>query len=114
MIFDRIASGVSGSLFIAVYLTTGAVADTPLTEWQVTKCRVYSEALERLEAAGLEGLSPAFLEENAAFLEEGCIARIAVCPRTQADLTAANILTIASMNAGTASSFLPFDCTDSK
>lgn len=114
MIFDRIASGVFGSLFVAVYLTAGAVADTQLTEWQVTKCRVYSEALERLDAAGLEGLSASFLEENAAFVKEGCVARIAVCPRTRADLDAANILTITSMNAGTASSFLPFDCTDSE
>lgn len=115
MMFDRAASvRLLGALLPAMFVMTSAArGDVPLTEWQATKCRVYSEALERLKDAGLEELSASFLAENAAFVEKGCITRIAVCPRTQADLNAANILTIASMNAGAASSFLPFDCARS-
>jgi hypothetical protein len=115
MMFDCAAFvRLLGALLAATFLMTVAGrGDAPRTEWQITKCRVYSEALERLKEAGWEELSASFLEENAAFVQKGCVARIAVCPRTRADLDAANILTIASMNAGTASSFLPFDCNGS-
>lgn len=100
-----------GSVLAAICLMIPAAgADTPPTEWQITKCRVYAEALERMIHEGMEGLSESFLNENAAFVAKGCTQRMPVCPRTQADLDAANILTIAAMNASAASTFLPFDC----
>lgn len=80
------------------------------TQWQVTKCRVYAEALA--DARRDRDLSRSFLDENDAFVAKGCTERVPVCPRTKADLEVANILTIVAMNAGTASTFLPFACTD--
>lgn len=82
------------------------------TQWQVTKCRVYADALRDARRDREDGLSRSFIEENDAFIAKGCTERMPVCPRTQADLEIANILTILAMNAGTASTFLPFACTD--
>jgi hypothetical protein len=113
MIIEQILASCRLSFVLpALCLTVSAAgAQTPQpTEWQMTKCRVYSQALERLKRDGIEGLSASFLDENAAFIGTGCMQRTPVCPRTPADLDAANILTIATMNAGAASTFLPFDC----
>ena len=88
-----------------------ATAQEPAaTQWQVTKCRVYADALA--DARRDRDLSRLFLDENDAFVAKGCTERVPVCPRTEADLEVANILTIVAMNAGTASTFLPFACTD--
>lgn len=112
MIFQQIPTARRlGSVIAAICLMIPtASAQSPLTEWQITKCRVYAETLEQLTSDGVEGLSASFIEENAAFIERDCVERVPVCPRTQADLDVANVLTIAAMNAGTASSFLPFAC----
>ncbi len=113
MILEQIlASCRLGFVLPALCLAVSAAgAQTPQpTEWQMTKCRVYAEALERLKRESIEGLSASFLDENAGFIGTDCMQRMAVCPRTPADLDAANILTIATMNAGAASTFLPFNC----
>lgn len=89
-----------------------AAAEPPLTAWQATKCRVYAEALQNILDGGEEDFSSSFLAENEAFVAAGCVEPVAVCPRSQADLDAANLLTIAAMNAGAASTFLPFACVD--
>ena len=117
MIFAQILAFCRlGFVLLALCLAVPAAgAQTPQpTEWQTTKCRVYAEALERLTRDGIEGLSASFLDENAAFIGGGCMQRMPVCPRTPADLEAANILTIATMNAGAASTFLPFNCVSRK
>jgi hypothetical protein len=51
-----------------------------------------------------------FRERHDAFLASGCTARADVCPRSAEEFEVANMLTIAAMNAGTASTFLPFAC----
>lgn len=102
-----------GSILAAICLCLmipAAGADTPPTEWQITKCRVYSEDLERPIDEEMVGLSESFLDENSSFVGKVCTERTPVCPRTQTDLEAANTLTIAAMNAGAASSFLLFAC----
>jgi hypothetical protein len=45
-----------------------------------------------------------------AFLASGCTARAAVCPRSAEELEIANVMVVLAMNAGTASTFLPFSC----
>ncbi|MCZ8180081.1 MAG: hypothetical protein O9309_13745 [Rhizobium sp.] len=59
---------------------------------------------------GPEGLSDGFLAENRRYIESGCLADVNACPQTDKDITIANGLTIATMNAGAASTFSPFRC----
>lgn len=86
---------------------------TPQTrsDWQQKKCDVYRQALaEILDHVGREGVSERFLARNQAFIDSGCLADVDACPQTDDDIEVANGLTIATMNAGAASSFSPFRC----
>lgn len=116
MIFARLSSTWTMPLVvISACLSSGMPAsgqEPVLTEWQITKCRVYADAFQDASGGRKEGLSQSFLDENEAFVAKGCVERVPVCPRTQADLDVANILTIVAMNAGTASTFLPFACAN--
>jgi hypothetical protein len=79
--------------------------------WQIEKCAVYQTALaEILDHVGRDGVSPLFLARNTEFIESGCLADVDACPQTDKDVEIANGLTIATMNAGAASSFSPFRC----
>ncbi|MFN4205291.1 MAG: hypothetical protein ACK4HG_02775 [Agrobacterium albertimagni] len=83
------------------------------SDWQRKKCEVYRQAFaEILDHVGREGVSDAFMAENQAFIDSGCLADVDACPETEADIEVANGLTIASMNAGAASSFSPFRCRE--
>ena len=59
---------------------------------------------------GRAGLGPDFLERHDRFLASGCMAQVDICPRSPQEIEIADILTIGAMNAGTASTFLPFTC----
>jgi hypothetical protein len=89
-----------------------AAAQTPTApSWSEVKCERYRKAWsEALGRRGTEGLGPDFMASHEAFLASGCTARADVCPRSREELALANILTIAAMNAGTSSTFLPFAC----
>ncbi|KAA2244343.1 hypothetical protein [Salinarimonas soli] len=79
--------------------------------WSEEKCARYTKGWSDLVARrGKAGLGPAFIERHEAFLASGCLAQADVCPRSPEELDVANILTILAMNAGTASTFLPFAC----
>ncbi|RKE85687.1 hypothetical protein [Rhizobium sp. AG855] len=79
--------------------------------WQIEKCDVYRKALsDILDHVGRDGVSPSFLDRNAEFISSGCLADVDACPQTDKDVEIANGLTIATMNAGAASSFSPFRC----
>lgn len=80
-------------------------------DWSRQKCALYSSAWERaLEWRGTEGLSERFLARHEAFLAGGCLGRGDVCPQSPQELALADLLTIAAMNEGMASTFLPFAC----
>jgi hypothetical protein len=99
---------VSGAL--AVEQPAGTTAEAR-SDWQRTKCDVYGKALvEILDHVGRDGLSDRFLAQNQAFIDSGCLADVDACPQTETDIEVANGLTIATMNAGAASSFSPFRC----
>jgi len=51
-----------------------------------------------------------FLANHEAFLASGCMKRPEVCPRSAEELDLANMMVVAAMNAGTASTFPPFRC----
>lgn len=83
------------------------------SDWQRKKCEVYRQAFaEILDHVGREGVSDIFMARNQAFIDSGCLADVDACPQTEADIEVANGLTIASMNAGAASSFGPFRCRE--
>lgn len=79
--------------------------------WQVEKCDVFAKALDRILARmGTDGVSPDFIANNRAYIASGCLAPVDACPETPKDMEIANGLTIATMNAGAASTFSPFRC----
>ncbi|MFN3319458.1 MAG: hypothetical protein ACK43M_11975 [Allorhizobium sp.] len=81
------------------------------SDWQRKKCDVYTKALgEILDHVGRDGVSERFLARNQEFIDSGCLADVDACPETADDIEVANGLTIATMNAGAASSFSPFRC----
>jgi hypothetical protein len=93
-------------------LAVPAAAQGPTRGWTAEKCSRYAQSWsEALARFGREGLSDAFLARHDAFLASGCRTRD-LCPRSPQELAMADIMTVAAMNAGTASSFVPFICRD--
>ena len=79
--------------------------------WSDEKCARYTKGWSELMARrGTTGLGETFLARHDAFLASGCLAKADVCPRSPEEFELANNLTILAMNAGTASTFLPFAC----
>lgn len=105
-------------LSLASSLASGASASDPVGEtdqerlaWQKKKCSIFETAFADLTAGlGTEGTSEAFLAGNRAYIASGCLADVDACPETEKDIAIANGLTIATMNAGAASTFSPFRC----
>lgn len=60
----------------------------------------------------LTAISLGFVAAHQTFLDSGCRSRAPICPRGPAETHLADAMTIAAMNAGAASSFLPFRCPD--
>ena len=86
-------------------------AARPRASWTEEKCRRYRDAWAELSVrTGRRGLGSAFIDSHEAFIASGCRTQGGVCPRSPAELEAANQLTIRAMNAGMASTFLPFGC----
>jgi hypothetical protein len=91
-------------------LALPSAADAQKT-WRETKCERYRQAWAEVKLRfGTDGLGPAFITRHDAFIASGCTGDADVCPRSDREVEIANILTIAAMNAGRASTFLPFSC----
>jgi hypothetical protein len=105
---------------ILATLTFAAMAGLALTataqearppSWPEVKCARYKKAwTDALAVRGTKGLGREFLGNHEAFLASGCTDRPAVCPQTEEELALANMMVVAAMNAGTASTFPPFAC----
>ena len=81
--------------------------------WTEEKCVRYRDAWTgALARWGREGLSRDFIARHEAFIAGGCTGESNVCPRSAREIELANVLTIRAMNAGMASTFLPFACRD--
>jgi hypothetical protein len=92
-------------------VSDAAAQTIPPKSWPEVKCERYGKAwTEALVRRGRRGLSPEFVERHEAFLASGCTTRADVCPRSTEELDMANIMVVAAMNAGTASTFPPFAC----
>ena len=79
--------------------------------WAEQKCRTYAAAWEQaLVGFGSDQMNYAFIAANENFIAGGCTGPADVCPRSLEEIEVANVLTLAMMNAGAASTFLPFRC----
>lgn len=89
-----------------------ALAQLPESKsWGEQKCERYAKAwTEALARRGRKGLGETFLAEHEAFLVSGCTEQGRVCPRSAEEFDLANIMVVAAMNAGMASTFPPFAC----
>lgn len=99
------------ALPISSAASRGVAQDSQPKSWPEVKCARYKKAwTEALARRGTKGLSGDFLERHEAFLASGCTAKAEVCPRSTEELDLANMMVVAAMNAGTASTFPPFAC----
>lgn len=104
---------LAGMLILTIGGPGGAAfaQDARTQNWSEVKCERYRKAwTDALVRRGRAGLGATFLERHEAFLASGCMGAPDVCPRSREELDLANDLVIAAMNAGTASTFLPFAC----
>jgi hypothetical protein len=96
---------------ISIWPVASALAQAPAPSWSDTKCARYKAGwAEALKRRGERGLSAEFRERHEAFIASGCTAKADVCPRSAEEFAMADVMTIVAMNAGTASTFLPFAC----
>ncbi|MBF9234072.1 hypothetical protein [Microvirga alba] len=85
--------------------------DSRSPSWSEVKCARYKRAwTDALAVRGTKGLGREFLDNHETFLASGCTDRPAVCPQTDEEFALANMMVVAAMNAGTASTFPPFSC----
>jgi hypothetical protein len=101
-------------LFAVLMLPVSGASAQPSTQpgtWPQRKCGFYAKAWHDLLSMS-EGrdITRAFIDGNEAFIAAGCSNGADVCPSSKGDIDLANRLTMAAMNFGTASSFLPFVC----
>lgn len=99
------------AMWLASAPDLGHASDDQSRSWSQEKCRRYAIAWSELLARrGTRDVSEDFLGRHRRFIASGCTEGHDVCPRSAEELEIANMLTIAAMNAGTASTFLPFAC----
>ena len=85
--------------------------DRPDQSWVEVKCERYKKAwTEALKRRDTNGIGQEFMDRHEAFLASGCTTQGDVCPRSTEEFDLANMMVVAAMNAGTASTFPPFAC----
>jgi len=98
------------ALLLAVPAAPPAVAQDPAA-FAAEKCSRYRQATaDALRRWGREGLSAEFLSAHTAFIDGGCQGPPSICPRPGRETDFANAMTVRAMNAGMASTFLPWAC----
>lgn len=101
-----------------ISMVLAAVTPTSLSAQQsntrlstAEKCQIYKTVFDEVMRNSItHQLSDKFKSENIAFIQSGCIDYAYVCPRSIYDFAAANEITVATMNKGLASTFVPFKC----
>ncbi|WP_376093321.1 hypothetical protein ACE7GA_25300 [Roseomonas sp. CCTCC AB2023176] len=106
----RLAARLLAGCFVLGGVVGGLPAAAQSRDWPAERCARYAAATEQaFERIGRAGLGPDFLSAHETFLTSGCRTR-AVCPRSAEELRMADALTVAAMNIGAASTFVPFAC----
>lgn len=104
------AGAVLVVVFVLALLASAAAQQRPLT-WTETKCLRYKASwADLVKQRGLTGLGEEFLKRHQDFIGSGCRASTHVCPRTEGELEVANMMVVAALNGGMASTFPPFSC----
>ncbi|MDG4719051.1 MULTISPECIES: hypothetical protein [Thalassospira] len=107
---------VFGIMLITVVLPIGLSlmhSNAHSASWRETKCTLYQTHRDDLRAkAPSDGFSPAFDQQEAAFVASGCTERVYACPQTKAELDYANLMSVVMTNEGATGSFLPFGCKE--
>lgn len=108
----RTRIGIACLVLIGLAPVSGLAQDgESLSAWQIEKCNLYEQAWEQaLDGFGSDNLNYNFVAQNENFLASGCTSVPSVCPQSTQEIQIADFLTIAMMNAGAASTFLPFRC----
>ena len=102
---------VFAALVLAAFAGGALAQSAPTRSWGEEKCHRYRQASDDvLRRQGREGLSPGFLAAHDRFIAGGCTGPERICPRSQREIDIANVLTVRAMNAGMASTFLPWAC----
>ena len=109
---SKVLSALAALLALLVVEGTphAAAQEAQPSTWSEAKCARYKKAWAEVLARRGKGLGREFIDRHEAFLASGCTADADVCPRSPREIEIANILTIAAMKAGTASTFPPFAC----
>ncbi len=109
---SRSPSSIAAVAALLACLAAPSVAQEAQPQsWPEVKCARYRKAWsDALAHRGMTGLSRDFIERHDAFLASGCTIKGDVCPRSAEELDLANMMVVAAMNAGTASTFPPFAC----
>ena len=99
--------------FIFLYICLFFSADAALARMSNTqKCEIYNNSWQSiLSKSNRLSMSQSFINDNDKFIASDCLDYSGVCPRNDYDIRIANMLTIAAMNNGMASTFLPFKCS---
>lgn len=106
-----IRSSTLAALLCISLAPTAAFAEDE-TGWQAEKCAIFeSNWAKALEFFGSDNLNYNFIAQNENFIASGCTENPSICPQSNQELDIANALTMAMMNAGTASTFLPYRCS---
>jgi hypothetical protein len=106
---------VLGSLAAVCLLVPGFAQGQENAAWQDEKCSLYEKNwASALEFFGSDNINYNFMASNENFIAGGCTKQVDACPRSDQELEIANALTLAMMNAGTASTFLPFRCAEAQ
>lgn len=102
---------LAAALILGLVAAAAEAQAQPARDTPSPRCPRYAadwgEALRRF---GSVGLGADFVARHDEFLASGCRSRVAVCPATPAEQRMADVMTILAMNAGAASSFVPFRC----
>lgn len=113
MTMHRRMNWVALAVSIIALWPTVARAQPPeaLSDWRGEKCQIYTESWHKaLDFFGTDNLNYNFIAQNENFIASGCTALASVCAQSSQEYEIANALTLAMMNAGAASTFLPFRC----
>jgi len=87
-------------------------AEESESAWQAKKCAMFEENWGKaLEFFGSDDLNYNFIAQNENFIASGCTESPSICPQSNQELDIANALTVAMMNVGSASTFLPYRCS---
>ncbi len=101
----------AAALLLALAAGQASAQTAPGRNWAEEKCHRYRQASDdALRRQGREGLSRDFLAAHARFIAGGCTGAERICPRSSREIDLANVLTVRAMNAGMASTFLPWAC----